>query len=50
MRIEIKTKTPVRDADIKALYLLEKACQISTPRMLKANLNFILSKKGFQTI
>jgi hypothetical protein len=44
MRIEIKTKTPVKDNDIKALYLLQKAMEISTPRMRKANLNFIISK------
>lgn len=41
MRIEIKTKTPVRDNDIKALYLLKLALELSTPRMLEANLKFV---------
>jgi hypothetical protein len=44
MRIEIKTKTPVKDPDIKALYLLQKAMEISTDKMRKANLQFIISK------
>ena len=40
MRIEIKTKTPVKDKDIKALYLIREALRISTPRMIAANLEF----------
>lgn len=40
MRIEIKTKTPVKDKDIKALYLLKEALKMSSPRMLDANLKF----------
>lgn len=46
MRIDIKTKTPVKDQDIKALYLLQHAMEISSPRMRKANLDFITSKWG----
>lgn len=45
MRIEIKTKTPVKDNDIKALYLIKEAMKISTPRMLNANLKFCGLKK-----
>jgi hypothetical protein len=44
MRIEIKTKSPVKDNDIKALYLIQKAMELSSDRMRKANLNFVLSK------
>lgn len=42
MRIEIKTKTPVKDNDIKALYLIRKALEISSPHMTKVNLDFAL--------
>lgn len=44
MRIEIKTNGPVKDKDIKALYLLDEAVKMSTPRMVKHNLKFILDK------
>jgi len=44
MRVDIKTKGPVKDNDVKALYLLQKAMQISSDRMRRANLNFIISK------
>lgn len=42
MRIEIKTKEPVRDKDIKALYLIKHALRMSTPRMVDANLKFAI--------
>jgi hypothetical protein len=49
MRIEIKTATkPIKDNDIKALYLLNLALKISSDRMRKANLDFVLSKHGFK--
>ena len=45
MRIEIKTgKKPIKDRDIKALYVLDYAMQLSTDTMLKANLEFVISK------
>lgn len=44
MRVEIKTNGKVKDNDIKALYLLREALKISTPRMIKANLDFALGK------
>jgi hypothetical protein len=45
MRINIKTGgKPIKDKDIKALYILNYAMQISTDKMLKANLDFVLSK------
>lgn len=54
MRIEIKTNGPVKDPDIRALYLLDHALKISTDRMIRANLRFVvdkyekkINKKGF---
>lgn len=44
MRVEIKTNGKVKDNDIKAIYLLREAIKISTPRMIKANLDFALGK------
>lgn len=45
MRVEIKTSTPVKDNDIKALYLLQKAMELSTSdKMRKANIQYITSK------
>lgn len=45
MRIEIKTGgKPVKDPDIRALYLLDAALQMSTDRMLNANLKFAIDK------
>jgi hypothetical protein len=40
MRIDIKTKSPVKDNDIKALYLIRKALEISSPHMIDANVKF----------
>lgn len=45
MRIEIPTgKKPVKDKDIKVLYILDYAMKLSSDRMLKANLEFVISK------
>lgn len=44
MRIEIKTVGRVRDNDVRALLLIRKAMEISTPRMRRANLDFVLSR------
>lgn len=44
MRVEIKTNGPVKDPDIKALYLLDHALKISTDKMIRANVRFVLSK------
>jgi len=40
MTHRIKTFGPVRDKDIRALLLFREAIRISTPRMLRANLEF----------
>lgn len=50
MRIEIKTNGRVKDKDIKALYLLQRAMEISSERMKEANLKFVLEKHGFQVL
>jgi hypothetical protein len=44
MRVEIKTNGKVKDPDIKALYLMQKAMELSTDKMRKANIQFMLSK------
>jgi hypothetical protein len=45
MRIDIKTNgKPVRDNDIKALYILDYAMNLSSDEMLSANIKFVLSK------
>lgn len=45
MRINITTNgKPIKDPDIKALYVLDYAMQLSTDKMLKANLEFVISK------
>lgn len=44
MRIDIKTKSRIKDNDIKALYLFAKAMELSSDKMRKANLNFIASR------
>lgn len=51
MRIDIKTKGKVKDNDVKAVYLLDHAInKLSSKRMLKANLDFVLNKYGFKVI
>ena len=50
MRVEIKTNGPVKDKDIKALYILNEGIKTSTPRMIEANLKFVAEKYGFQII
>ncbi len=44
MRIDIKTEGVIRDNDIRALYLITLAMQISTPRMRQHNLDFVLDR------
>lgn len=40
MRVDIKTNGRIKDPDIRALYLLKAALEMSTGRMVKANLKF----------
>jgi hypothetical protein len=44
MRVNIKTNGKIKDKDIKALYLMNYAMQISSDKMRKANLDFIKGK------
>jgi hypothetical protein len=44
MRVTIKTKTPVKDNDIKALLLIEEAMRLSSPHMKSHNLSFIAKR------
>ena len=48
MRIDIKTKTAVKDRDIRALYMMVAAMESSTPRMREHNLRFIADHYGFE--
>ena len=51
MRINIKTSKPIKDPDLRALYLFEEAKKESTClRMLKANLDFFLGRMGLRAI
>lgn len=47
MRVDIKTKGRIKDRDIKALYLINAALKMSTPRMIDANLRFAI--ESFKT-
>lgn len=46
MRIEIKTKSPVKDKDIKALYILKAGMDASAERMRLINLQYIADRYG----
>jgi len=37
----------ITDPDIKAIYLIAEAMRISTPRMRKENLRFVLGSKKY---
>ena len=51
MRINIDTKGKlVRDADIRALYLLVYALDNSTPRMKVHNLRYIADRMGYKLV
>lgn len=42
--IRIIVPEDVKDKDLKALYVLESAMKMSTPKMRKANIDFIIKK------
>lgn len=45
MRIEIPTNgKPVKDPEIKGLYVLDKAMQMISDKMLKASLDYCIDK------
>ena len=50
MRIEIKTKKPIRDREIRALYIIAYALYLVSPRMKKATLEFFASHFGFTVV
>jgi len=48
MRININTNgKPLKDADVRALYLLLYALDSSTPKMKIANLRYIADRFGY---
>jgi hypothetical protein len=50
MRIEIKTPSPIKDNDIRGLYILAYAMSIISPRMIRASLEFLASHYGLTVI
>lgn len=51
MRVEIKTNGVIKDPDIKALHLIQKAMQISTSgKMRRANAEFVLGQWGMKIL
>lgn len=44
MRVNIKTNGPVKDNDIRALYLINEAMRISSERMRAVNIRTIAAK------
>lgn len=49
MRITIKTSKPIKDLDVKALYLIAKAMELA-PKMARANLQFFADKLGLKVV
>lgn len=50
MRIDIKTKTPVKDKDIRALWILSYAMSLVSERMIYATLQFLADHYGYRVI
>lgn len=51
MRINIDTKgKPLRDADVRALYILLYALDTSTPKMKIANLRYLADRFGYDIV
>ena len=48
MRIEIKTKTPVKDKDIKAMYVIAYAFSLLEKRMIKPTLEYFADYFGYR--
>ena len=50
MRVDIKTNGPVRDKEIRSLYVLNAGMQIGSERMREHNLQYIADKYGFMLV
>ncbi len=50
MRINIETDKPVKDKDLKAMYILGYAFELVSKRMIKATLGFFVDKYGFKLV
>ena len=48
MRIEIKTNKPIRDREMKGMYLINHAFKLISPRMIKPTLDFWAGHFGFK--
>lgn len=47
MRVQIKTKLKSKDRDIRAMLVLNKGIEMSTPRMVEPNVRFVLERLGW---
>lgn len=50
MRVNIKTSSPVKDKDIKAMYIMNEGVMMSTDRMREINLKLIADKYGYHLV
>ena len=50
MRIEIKTNKPVKDNEMKGMYLISHAFRLIPPRMIKPTLDFWAGHFGFNVV
>lgn len=50
MRINIKTKKPLKDKEIKALYIISYAIGLISKDMVKPTLEFFADKIGYRLI
>jgi hypothetical protein len=48
MRINIKTKKPIKDKEIKALFIIGYALELISPRMIRPTLEFFVSHFGYK--
>lgn len=48
MRINIKTKTKIKDKEIRALYIIGYAFEMISARMIKPTLEFFASHFGYR--
>ena len=50
MRVEIKTQRPVKDQEMKGMYLIAHAFKLISPRMIKPALDFWAGHFGYKVI
>jgi hypothetical protein len=48
MRINIKTDKPVKDSEMRAMYIIGYAFKLISPRMIKPTLDFFAGHFGYK--